>query len=290
MDLLASFFRGIVEVWRGLPLGPFEKGCLKVLIVAFGIYFLVYVIERLWGTRTDNYRSRAFLHDLAYWFYYRSGIHDLLFMVAIIAVLEKPLSFLAADLFVSLPYAAQVALYLVIGDFIAYWIHRAEHRFKFMWAFHTTHHSQERLTFATTTRFHPVEMIYHNLLAYVPLRIMGIDPTTWLPMYLAVQLYTAVQHTQIPWKLGPLYKIMATPTFHSYHHSVDPAHHDRNFSNMFSLWDYLFGTVVRSDGPRPSRLGLENVRPASLLSTLVTPFRLLYDFYIVPARGTIDKP
>jgi sterol desaturase/sphingolipid hydroxylase (fatty acid hydroxylase superfamily) len=238
-----------------------------------------------WGTRTTNYHSRAFAHDVGYWVYYRAGIHDLIFMAAIIAALEKPLAAIDLRLFSDWPFAAQVVVYLVVGDFIAYWVHRAEHRFRFMWAFHTTHHSQERLNFATIARFHPVEMIYHNLLAYIPMRVMGVEPATWLPIYLALQLFTGVQHTQIPWKLGPAYRFIATPTFHSFHHSRDPAHHDRNFANLFSFWDYAFGTAVREDAPRPVRMGLDSVPQPTFLSTLTTPFRLLHEFYLAPAGG-----
>jgi sterol desaturase/sphingolipid hydroxylase (fatty acid hydroxylase superfamily) len=186
------------------------------------------------------------------------------------------------------PFAAQVVLYLVVGDFIAYWVHRAEHRFRFMWAFHTTHHSQERLTFATIARFHPVEMIYHNLIAYVPLRLLGVEPTAWLPVYLGLQLFIGLQHTQIPWKLGPLYRVIATPSFHAYHHSIDPAHHDRNYANIFSFWDHLFGTAVPADSPAPVRMGLESMPAPTLLGSLVTPFRLLREFYAPAKAGSLD--
>ena len=286
MDEIVLWLRSVLNLWRSLPLGTSERVVLKVLLVALAIYLVVLACELICRTRGKNYRSRGFLHDLTYWFYYRTGLHDFLFMATIVAALEAPLSFVALDLLTGLPFAAQAVIFVVVADFVTYWIHRAEHHYKFMWAFHTTHHSQEALTFATTARFHPVEMIYHNLLAYIPLRMLGVSPIAWLPLSLAIQLYMALQHTQISWTLGPFYKIFATPRFHAFHHSTDPRHHDRNFANIFSLWDYVFRTAVGDKEPRPSRMGLKDIRGDSLWGTVATPFKLLGSYYSKPVRPT----
>ncbi len=278
---LASLFQHLLDAWRALPIGPFAKGCLKILAVGFCFYLLIYAIERAYKARTRNYGSRMFAHDVAYGFYYYSGLNKFLFTAAVFAALEQPLSFLDLKLLTPLPFVAQVTLYYVVADFVGYWIHRAEHHFRFLWAFHSTHHSQSKLTFATTFRFHPVEHFYQESLRYIPMRILGVEPMAWALVYLLIEFNTATQHTQIPWRLGPFYKVLATPTFHSYHHSIDPAHHNRNYGGLFSFWDYLFGTAVKDDVPKPVEYGLENVRPTSLWSTLVTPFRLLYAYYIV---------
>lgn len=289
MNGIIATLATIREIWIGLALSPIEKTTVKMVLITSAMYVIVYLAERAAGTRTNNYRSRAFAQDLSYWIYYRAGIDAFLIQAAIIAALERPLSFVDVGLLTDLPFAAHILLMLLVADFAAYWIHRAEHRFKFMWAFHTTHHAQQRLTFATIARFHPVEALYHSLLAYIPLRILGIDPMSWMPMYLFVQLHSGLQHTQIPWKLGPLYRIIATPHFHAFHHSIDPAHYDRNFSNMFSFWDYLFGTAIKSAEPRPTGFGLSDIECPSLLSSLTTPFRLLRLYYVDPLWRRVGK-
>jgi sterol desaturase/sphingolipid hydroxylase (fatty acid hydroxylase superfamily) len=96
-----------------------------------------------------------------------------------------------------------------------------------------------------------------------------------------------IQHTQLPWRLGPLYRVFVTPAFHSFHHSTDPAHHDRNFGVLFSVWDRLFGTAVPSDAVAPTKFGLDDVKAESLWDTIVEPFRLLYQFY---GPGSLAKP
>jgi sterol desaturase/sphingolipid hydroxylase (fatty acid hydroxylase superfamily) len=179
-----------------------------------------------------------------------------------------------------MPFALQALLYLVVVDFFVYWIHRAQHRFKFLWAFHTTHHSQQQLNFMTSQRVHPVDHLFQDVCMFAPLFMLGFDESAWIPLYLWGEFNLAAQHSRIPWKYGPLYPIVVSPVFHSFHHSVDPEHHDRNFAGLFSFWDRLFGTAVRDHGRRPERFGLVDTVPATLSDTLIAPLRLLRRFYV----------
>jgi sterol desaturase/sphingolipid hydroxylase (fatty acid hydroxylase superfamily) len=73
---------------------------------------------------------------------------------------------------------------------------------------------------------------------------------------------------------------VVSPAFHSFHHSVDPAHHDRNFAGLWSFWDYAFGTAVKDDRKAPERFGLAEEPPASLAGTLAEPIDLLRKSYV----------
>jgi sterol desaturase/sphingolipid hydroxylase (fatty acid hydroxylase superfamily) len=85
----------------------------------------------------------------------------------------------------------------------------------------------------------------------------------------------ALQHAQLDWRFGPLYRVVVSPVFHSIHHSAEPRHHNRNYSAMFSIWDYLFGTAAVS-ATRPRVYGVEGLAMAeSLPAQLFTPFRML---------------
>ena len=267
------------ELWRGLGLGLFEKKLILAAVTGMMFYVLVLAAERLGGTRTGNYQSRSFMHDAVYWFYYRLGINYLL-IAPLFQALDQRFAFLDRNLLVSLPILLRVLIYLMVAEFLFYWWHRALHRFKFLWAFHTTHHAPERLTFASSMRFHPVEVFLQYCWYYVLFRIIGANPESWLPLLILMEFSLNLQHTQITWRLGPLYRVLVTPTFHSYHHSTEPAHYNKNFSGgIFSFWDYLFGTAVQDTRAPPVRLGLDNVRMPSLMSSLTTPFLLLVEYY-----------
>jgi sterol desaturase/sphingolipid hydroxylase (fatty acid hydroxylase superfamily) len=160
-----------------------------------------------------------------------------------------------------------------------YWLHRAQHRYRFLWAFHTTHHEPTQLTYATFLRFHPVEVIIGDIASFAILSLLGADFTGWVLVFMITTFLGEVQHTQIPWTLGPLRWIFVTPRFHGYHHSTDRAEHDRNFGGLFSFWDRIFGTAMPENAPPPKAYGLVDVKSESLLETVVSPFRVLRRLY-----------
>ena len=45
-------------------------------------------------------------------------------------------------------------IYLVVFDFVNYWLHRAQHQWQWWWALHAVHHSQRQMTQWTDNRNH----------------------------------------------------------------------------------------------------------------------------------------
>ena len=68
--------------------------------------------------------------------------------------------------------------------------------------------------------------------------------------------------------------IFVTPNMHKFHHHFEAPWTDRNFGNMFSIWDRIFGTMVYDD-PRKVRYGLdflEGIPDENILFLLKIPF------------------
>lgn len=285
MEQIQAIYSTFRAVWHGWFPEPAVRGAANALLYLAVFYCLVLAIELAYRVRTRNYRSRQFGWDVAYYLYYRTGLHRLLFTGTLVAMLVAPLQALDISLLRPLPMWMQVIAGLLISDFFMYWLHRAQHANRFLWAFHTTHHEPTQLTFATFLRFHPVEVIIGDIASYVVLAVLGADFTGWVLIFMITTFLGEVQHTQIPWTLGPLRWIFVTPRFHGYHHSVERAQHDRNFGGLFSFWDRLFGTAMPEDAPMPKAYGLVDVKSQSLLDTLISPFRLLRRFYFNEGRN-----
>jgi sterol desaturase/sphingolipid hydroxylase (fatty acid hydroxylase superfamily) len=277
-----TFERILDTLLHFAPLRQVVSGCLRAFAIGIVFYFLIYLLERASGGATGQYRSRGFLQDVVYWLYYHSGLNQLLFMAALFSFLGPRLAFLQLKMATDLHPIARGILWFLVADFMAYWVHRLQHASRFVWAFHSTHHAQEQLSFATTTRFHPVDHFIFDTLNFIPLLMLGASPMGWLPLYLTIKSLAIAQHSQIKWRFGPLSRILVTPRFHSFHHSVDPLHHNKNFGAYLSIWDHLFRTAV--DAPeQPAKYGLQDVKMPTLMSTLVVPFRLLRQFYSQPS-------
>jgi sterol desaturase/sphingolipid hydroxylase (fatty acid hydroxylase superfamily) len=166
-------------------------------------------------------------------------------------------------------------IYFLVTDLLGYWIHRLQHT-RFFWPFHSVHHSQQTLTFVTFYRFHFVEEFFANAAAIIPLLLLGAPPKVWLPISFLQWFLQAIQHSELNWRMGPLYRAIAGPVFHSIHHSPDPKYFNKNFGMAFSFWDFLFGTAV--DAPdRCRNYGVAGLNmPETILGQFLMPFRMLY--------------
>ncbi len=239
------------------------------------LFLIIYSIERCYRVRTSKYKSRNFLHDICYWIYGRSDLSRILLTASLFKFLSSRLAFIEITSLRSLPVLVRFSIYFIFADFLTYWLHRWQHSSRVLWAFHSMHHSQEQLTFATSMRTHPVDDFIITTFSFVPLMLLGQPVRLWLPVYFAMEFLIAILHSEIPWRFGPLYRVFVSPTFHSFHHSISPEHHNQNFGRLLSIWDYLFGTAVREQ-TRPGVYGLQDCKMPTLASQLCSPFIHLY--------------
>jgi sterol desaturase/sphingolipid hydroxylase (fatty acid hydroxylase superfamily) len=239
--------------------------------------------ERLSGGQTKQYWTRGFWHDLAYWYWKSSGLYRFLFTAALFGVLEPRLGLYKGRILAGLPSIPRVIIFYLIAEFVAYWYHRWQHSNRFLWAFHATHHSQEHLNFLGFSRFHPIDDFLMDTIPYLPLFVLGGSVQDWAPIFLLHHVLVMIEHSQMRWRFGPLYYVLVSPTFHSFHHSVEPEHYNRNFGATLSLFDFIFGTAVDQE-ERPKVYGLPDIKMPTLASTVYVPFQLVYKWYFQKQR------
>lgn len=251
-----------------------SAGVAGALFVVVSLFVLL--LEMRGGGNLARFKSKAFVNDVLYCAFYRGGFYAVFVWAAVANLLGDHLGFLRTNLLTHLPLYAAVLVYWIVGDCCAYWAHRALHRFPFLWAFHSVHHAEQQLTTLSQGRRHPVDEVVLQLSIHFPLfLVLGLPTAGWLPWFVTAQMLQALQHAELEWRFGPLYRWVVSPTFHSIHHSVEPEHFNTNFGAMFSIWDYLFGTAAAAT-QRPRAYGLAGPPlPESIIVQLLTPFRAL---------------
>jgi len=157
---------------------------------------------------------------------------------------------------------AAVILFLV-EDFIRYLNHYVHHRAPLLWPFHAVHHSAEVLTPVTFLRGHPLYYMIQRILAsfiagavQAVLLFLVVGQIEFWVLYsgtFAFQLYVFlgahIRHSHIPLRYGrALEHILISPAQHQIHHSADPKHFDKNFGEIFAVWDWMFGTLYIPTG------------------------------------------
>ncbi|MBW3614218.1 MAG: sterol desaturase family protein [Actinobacteria bacterium] len=136
----------------------------------------------------------------------------------------------------------------VARDFQYYWIHRAEHRVRVLWASHMVHHSLERFTFTSAVRLPWMESVYKPALwLWVPL--VGFHPGAFAAIGALVLAVGQLQHTELLRRRTPLDLLFVTPAAHRVHHGSNPEYLDRNFGSVLIVWDRLFGTYAAETRP-----------------------------------------
>jgi lathosterol oxidase len=159
-----------------------------------------------------------------------------------------------------LPLWAQLPLVLVAADFTYYWIHRAAHRFPFLWRLHRLHHSSEQMDWLAGERQHLVEIVIVRALVLVPLTLLGFSQLAILAYVTFASFHTVFIHANF--RLSPrwLEVVLVTPRLHHLHHAADDDAIDKNFAVHLPILDRLFGTLFAPKGHWPARTGVVGYR------------------------------
>jgi sterol desaturase/sphingolipid hydroxylase (fatty acid hydroxylase superfamily) len=165
---------------------------------------------------------------------------------------------------------AQLLLVILLGDLLIYWGHRLQHRFDFLWRFHSIHHSAEHLDWLAAHREHPVDSLYTILLVNLPVFALGF-PIKSLAYFAAFRgLWAIFIHANVRLPVGPLRVLIGAPELHHWHHEKD--RDAGNYANVSPLMDLIFGTYRRPAG-EPQALGVSELVPPTYLGQLLHPFR-----------------
>lgn len=159
----------------------------------------------------------------------------------------------------------------MVEDFVHYWTHRWFHRSYVLWPFHRVHHSAEVLNPITVNRKHPVYDIAAGINTSL---VMGVingvlfaifvgQPTYFLMFGLSMLrgafniTGAALRHSSIWIGYGPILSyIFLSPAQHQIHHSANPKHFNKNYGEIFALWDWMFGTLYVPKGREELKFGL----------------------------------
>jgi len=167
--------------------------------------------------------------------------------------------------------AARVLIFtLVAFDFTNYWNHRVMHS-RLLWGVHAIHHSDTEINWTTSYRIHVLEWVVMSLgfliiMGWVSLPAWALGTAGFIH-----GAYNKYVHCQLGWTHGPLAKWVISPNYHRWHHADDQAAYDKNFGDIFAVWDRMFGTFY-DGGTCEAKLGLKD-GPDNLPAMLIYPFR-----------------
>jgi sterol desaturase/sphingolipid hydroxylase (fatty acid hydroxylase superfamily) len=174
----------------------------------------------------------------------------------------------------ALPQWLVVLIAVFVGDFVGYWRHRLEHT-ALLWPAHAIHHSDERMTWTTLFRFHPLNRVTTALIDTSALALLGLPPFALAANMLVRHYYGMFIHMDLPWTYGPLGRVLVSPAMHRWHHVRNADGAGANFATVFSVFDQAFRTH-HAPGPCTVPLGVRDDIGHGAVAQLVWPFRVLW--------------
>jgi sterol desaturase/sphingolipid hydroxylase (fatty acid hydroxylase superfamily) len=143
---------------------------------------------------------------------------------------------------------ASFAAYLVIIDFVLYWLHRWQHRFEWWWALHAVHHSQREMTFWTDDRNHLLDMVIVDAALAIVSLLIGVAPGQFVAIVAVTRAVESLSHANLRLSFGRVGDwLLVSPRFHRVHHAIGLGHEGstmgHNFAVLFPIWDRLFATA-----------------------------------------------
>lgn len=156
-------------------------------------------------------------------------------------------------------------LLLLCTDFVWYWYHRLAHEVNVFWAAHVVHHQSEDFNYTVSARI-TVFQAFLRTAFWAGLPLLGFPAAMITSLLLVHGLYPFFIHTRLIGKLGILEYILVTPSHHRVHHASNEQYLDKNYGDVFIIWDKLFGTFQKEEENVEIKYGL--TRPLNSYSFL----------------------
>jgi sterol desaturase/sphingolipid hydroxylase (fatty acid hydroxylase superfamily) len=196
-------------------------------------------------------------------------------------------------------------LMVVVIDLGKFTAHYLQHRVPVLWEFHKIHHAAAVLTPITAYRIHPVDFVLEQFLIGLLIGTVSGAFSYWFPsgvteltllnisvIYFLYLLSANLRHSHIALPFGRRTShVVSSPLMHQIHHSAEVRHVDKNFALVFSLWDYLVGTLYIPGRPEEFRLGLSpnpGERFDSLRALYVDPFVAAFERIRRPTQSPVS--
>ena len=228
-------------------------GWLLVGLIQLAVMLAIIApLQRLWPA--EPLRDRAAVRtDIIYTLIHRLGVFRVAMFFALEPLLDSAFGALRAmgvprlqvdGLWPGVTDLAWVSflVYLLLFDFVDYWMHRAQHRWAWWWQLHALHHSQQQMTMWTDNRNHLLDDVIRSVVLAVVAQAVGVPPAQFVLLVAITQLSENFQHANLRWSFGRIgERLWVSPRFHRVHHSIHTG--ERNYGVLLPWWDMLFGTA-----------------------------------------------
>ena len=244
----------------------------KILLIAMPAFLFLVLFEKWWGwyKGKDTVRNMDMVSSLS------SGITNVTKDVLGLTITILGYGWLVDHIAVyqiKTSWLTYVIAFIVL-DFAGYWVHRWSHHINIFWNLHIIHHSSEEFNLACALRQSISNFVNIFTFLLIPAALVGVPAeviAVVAPLHLFAQFWYHTRHIN---KMGFLEKIIVTPSHHRVHHAINKEYLDKNLSQIFIIWDKLFGTFQEELKEAPAVYGI--TRPVRTWNPIKINFQHLW--------------
>ncbi len=241
-----------------------------ILIIGAAIFFII--LERFFPyTKGQKILREGFFDDLALYTIAQSYILGIFIFTYVIKFIDDSTGLSRLNLFANIPVWLQLVFFTITHDLYIYWMHRWQHKNKYMWRIHEAHHSPKKVDWLSGSRSHAIEILINQTIEFMPIILLGSPPEVIAYKGLISAVWGMYIHSNLNIKTGALQKIINGPEMHRWHHSTGKGR-NRNFATKLAIWDWIFGTAYFPE-TKPDEYGLKTYFPRFYLLQTFYAFR-----------------
>jgi len=259
-----------------------------------GSAVLLALIERVMPySKGQKFLREGFFDDFALYTIAQNYVLSIVIFSVIIARLDAVGGFSRLQMLAHWPVWLQVAVFVVSHDLYIYWMHRWQHRNRYLWRLHEAHHSPKAVDWLSGSRSHCLEILINQTVEFAPILLLGASPEV-VPIKGAISAVWGMYiHANLNVRTGRLQWIINGPEMHRWHHAMGKGM-GSNFSTKLAIWDWMFGTAYLPASQQASDYGIRSWFPKHYLGQTLWAFRPFpwrarpraaspMDFTIIPA-------
>src|SRR5262245_47633210 len=234
------------------------------------------LLERIMPySRGQTLLREGFFDDFALYTIAQSYVLGILIFSIIIARLDAVGGFSRLQLLARWPLWLQVTSFVVTHDLYIYWMHRWQHRNRYLWRLHEAHHSPASVDWLSGSRSHCLEILINQTVEFAPIVLLGASPEV-VPLKGAISAVWGMYiHANLNVHSGRLQWIINGPEMHRWHHAMGKGMRS-NFSTKLAVWDWMFGTAYLPANQTAADYGIRSWFPKHYFAQTLYAFRAFH--------------
>ncbi len=207
-DFIANYFNNLSQA----------EVTSMIIIISASVFFVI--LERIIPYNGGQKIIReGFFNDLALYTIAQSYILSIIIFGYIIYFIDHSTGLSRLNLFTNVRIWIQLVFFTVTHDLYIYWMHRFQHKNKFLWRIHEAHHSPKKVDWLSGSRSHAFEILINQTIEFAPIILLGSPAEVVAYKGVISAVWGMYIHSNIKINSGRLQLFFNGPEMHRWHHA-----------------------------------------------------------------------